>query len=69
MQQSAQSIVDNSDVLLEESRALFHAFGSPLKRVFPNDLIALLAGLVGAIAVVSLLAAVRQLQRQALRRP
>jgi len=69
VQISAEAIVADSDVLLEASMELFHAIGSPLKRVFPNDLIALVAGLIGAIAVVSLLASVWQMQRQVLRRP
>ncbi|MGH8030190.1 MAG: hypothetical protein ACREO3_09670 [Arenimonas sp.] len=67
VQQSAQAIAENSEVLLEAAYNLRHKFGSSFARVFPNDLITLAAGLLAALALVGLLSGVLAAQRSALR--
>ena len=66
VQLAAATLEEDADVLLEESRLLYGSFGSPLARVFPNDLISLAAGMAAMFALVGLLAAAYRLERIAL---
>jgi len=69
VQQSAASLEEDADALLEESRLLYGSFGSPVARVFPNDLIGMAAGIAAMFALVGLLAAAYRLERVALGTP
>jgi len=69
VQQSAAALDADSDELLEESRLLYGSFGSPVARVFPNDLIGMAAGVAAMFALVGLLAAAYRLERVALGKP
>jgi len=67
VQQAATTISGDSNVLLEDSQALFKAFGSVnLHRPFPNNYIAGVAGLVAFLAIVGLLWTVNRDQRKRL---
>lgn len=64
VQQAATAISEESDVLLDNSNALYQAFDSlPNTRLFPNNILGLIAGLATLIAIVGLLAALYRDQR------
>jgi twitching motility protein PilJ len=65
VQQSATSISQDSDVLLENAQALFGKFGG-LTRAFPNDLYSIVAGAVALFAIIGLLWTVNRDQRKRL---
>ena len=66
VQQASSSISADSNVLLEDSQALFATFGSSLNRFFPNNLWAIGSGIAAAIALFGLYFAQRRSDRQTL---
>lgn len=66
VQQAATTISGDSNVLLEDSQALFAAFGSSLKRVFPNNLWAIISGALAVLSILGLLYTVSRDQRKRL---
>lgn len=66
VQQSAATISGDSNVLLEDSQALFATFGSSLKRFFPNNLWATISGVFSILSILGLLNTVSRDQRQRL---
>ena len=54
MQQASQAISEDSNVLLEDSQALFETFGSSLARAFPNNVWAIGSGVAALLALVGL---------------
>ena len=66
VQQASTSISGDSNVLLEDSQALFKTFGSSLNRVFPNNLWAIISGLVALLCIAGMLWTVNQDQRRRL---
>jgi twitching motility protein PilJ len=69
IQVSTRALAEDSDVLLLEANELFGAFGSPVRRLFPNALVGLLAGAIAAFALLALAVSVLQMRRELLRRP
>jgi twitching motility protein PilJ len=69
VQQSAQAIAEDSDVLLEDAQALYGKFGAVTGRLFPNDLLTPMAGMVAALALVGVLTAAYRIERNAMRGP
>ena len=55
VQQASQSISGDSNVLLENAQTLQGTFGSSLKRVFPNDMWAIISAIVALIALLGML--------------
>jgi twitching motility protein PilJ len=66
VQQSAQAISEDSDVLLENAQALFGKFGAITGRFFPNDMISIIAGVIALFAIIGLLWTVNRDQRKRL---
>ena len=66
VQQASASISGDSNVLLEDSQALFSTFGSSLKRIFPNNVWAIGSGAAAVIAILGLLLYVRARDNKAL---
>jgi twitching motility protein PilJ len=66
VQQSAQAISEDSDVLLENAQALFGKFGAITGRFFPNDMISIIAGIFALVAIIGLLWTVNRDQRKRL---
>ncbi|KFN43414.1 methyl-accepting chemotaxis protein [Arenimonas oryziterrae] len=66
VQQAATAISGDSNVLLEDSQALFNTFGSSLARVFPNNIIGLVSGIIAILAIAGLLWTVSRDQRRRL---
>ena len=54
VQQASASISEDSNVLLEDSQALFDTFGSSLARAFPNNLWAIGSGVAALLALIGL---------------
>ena len=54
VQQASQAISEDSNVLLEDSQALFETFGSSLARAFPNNVWAIGSGVAALLALVGL---------------
>ncbi len=59
VQQASATISGDSNILLEDSQALFGTFGSSLKRFFPNNLWAIGSGGLAVFAIVGLLYFIR----------
>jgi twitching motility protein PilJ len=66
VQTASQSISGDSNVLLENAQALQGTFGSSLKRLFPNNLWAIVSGAAALVAILGLLLFIRQRDNQAL---
>jgi twitching motility protein PilJ len=66
VQQAASTISGDSNILLEDSQALFSSFGSSLKRVFPNNVWAIGSGIVAILSIVGLLWTINRDQRKRL---
>src|SRR5918993_723726 len=66
VQEASASISGDSNVLLEDSTALFGTFGSSLRRIFPNNTWAIVSGAVALIAILGLLNYIRRRDNQAL---
>ncbi|HMB44144.1 MAG TPA: type IV pili methyl-accepting chemotaxis transducer N-terminal domain-containing protein, partial [Luteimonas sp.] len=67
VQQSATTISGDSNVLLEDSQALFSTFGSVnLRRPFPNNYIAIIAGVMALLSILGLLWTINRDQRKRL---
>jgi twitching motility protein PilJ len=66
VQQSATVLSEDSDILLERSQAMFGSIGAGFKRVFPNDLYSIIAGVVALFAIIGLLWTVNRDQRRRL---
>jgi len=64
VQQAAESISGDSNVLLEDSQSLFETFGSSLDRFFPNNLWAFASGAIAVLSIVGLLWTVNREQRK-----
>jgi twitching motility protein PilJ len=64
VQQASAAISEDSEVLLADTEALFPTFGSSLKRVFPNNLWAIVSGGLALFAILGLLLFIRQRDRQ-----
>ncbi len=66
VQQAAESISGDSNVLLEDSQSLFDTFGSSLDRFFPNNTWAFVFGALAILAIIGLLWTVSRDQRKRL---
>ncbi|MEO7252387.1 MAG: methyl-accepting chemotaxis protein [Arenimonas sp.] len=66
VQQASASISGDSNVLLENSQALFATFGSSLKRLFPNNTWAIASGALALVAILGLLNYIRSRDNLAL---
>lgn len=66
VQQAAITISDDSNLLLEDSQALFATFGSSLKRIFPNNLWAIISAGLAIFSIMGLLYTVNRDQRKRL---
>ena len=66
VQQASATISGDSNILLEDSQALFSTFGSSLKRFFPNNLWAIGSGALAVFAIVGLLYFIRARDTRAL---
>ena len=66
VQQASASISGDSNVLLENSQALFATFGSSLKRIFPNNTWAIVSGALALVAILGLLNYIRSRDNLAL---
>ncbi len=66
VQQASSAISGDSNVLLEDSQALFSTFGSSLKRFFPNNLWAIISGALAIFSILGLLYTVNREQRKRL---
>jgi len=64
VQQASSSISGDSNVLLEDSQALFQTFGSSLNRFFPNSLWALVSAVIALLGIAGLLWTYNREQRK-----
>jgi twitching motility protein PilJ len=60
VQQAATSISGDSNVLLENSQALFGTFGSSLGRAFPNNIWAIVSGALAVLSIIGLYLFIRR---------
>ena len=65
VQQASATISGDSNVLLEDSQALFKTFGSSLNRFFPNNVWALVSGLIALLSIAGMLWTIRRNDRKA----
>jgi twitching motility protein PilJ len=64
VQQASTSISGDSNVLLEDSQALFQTFGSSFSRFFPNSIWALASAVIALLAIAGLLWTYNREQRK-----